>query len=81
MLFLYLTIPLHFRSIVEDAAIVKGIIVSNDQFRDLVHEKPSYREAIDERVLNFNFRKDIFHPTPDPLGRRGPTLDKFLEFP
>lgn len=68
------------RSIVDDAATVKGIIVSNDQFRDLVHESEDFRKTIDERVLPFNFRKDVFHPCPDPLGRRGPTLDRFLEF-
>ena len=66
--------------IVEDAANCAGIIVSNDQYRDLVHENEEIRKAIEERTLNFNFRGDVFMPTPDPLGRNGPRLDEFLEF-
>ena len=54
--------------------------MSNDQFRDLMHEGKEFREVIDTRVLNFNFRKDTFHPCLDPLGREGPTLEKFLQF-
>jgi len=68
------------RSIIDDAATCGGIVVSNDQFRDLMHEGKEFREVIDTRVLNFNFRKDTFHPCPDPLGRKGPTLEKFLQF-
>ena len=55
-------------------------IISNDQFRDLVHENEDFRMAIEERSLNFNFRGDVFMPTPDPLGRNGPRLEEFLEF-
>ena len=70
-----------FRKIVEYAAASGGIIVSNDKFRDLVHEEGGkYREAIEKRRLTFNFVNDLFMPTRDNNGRKGPLLDKFLEF-
>lgn len=67
------------RSIVQDAATCQGIILSNDNYRDLVNESREMRRAIEERLLQFNFRNDRFFPTPDPLGR-GSTLENFLEF-
>ena len=54
--------------------------MSNDNYRDLVNEGFEIRKAIEERLLNFNFRRDIFHVAPDPLGKYGPKLDKFLQF-
>ena len=45
-----------------------------------MHESEEMREAIEERLLNFNFRKDTFHVPQDPLGRDGPNLDNFLQF-
>ncbi len=54
-------------------------MVSNDNFRDLVHESPEMRDAIEQRLLMFTFMPgDILMFPQDPLGRNGPTLDKFL---
>ena len=46
----------------------------------LVNEGVEMRKAIEERLLNFNFRRDTLHVPSDPLGRHGPKLDKFLKF-
>ena len=77
---------IHGRRIVcyDDRFIVKlatkegGVIVSNDQFRDLASEKPEWREVIETRLLQFTFANDYFMPPDDPLGRNGPSLDQFL---
>ena len=65
---------------VQDAAFCGGIILSNDNYRDIVNESREMKTAIEERLLNFNFRKDTLHVPQDPVGRNGPKLDKFLEF-
>ena len=64
----------------QDAAFCGGIILSNDNYRDIVNESREMKTAIEERLLNFNFRKDTLHVPQDPVGRNGPKLDKFLEF-
>ncbi|XP_074150481.1 protein KHNYN isoform X2 [Sminthopsis crassicaudata] len=58
-----------------------GIIVSNDQFRDLSGESVKWAEIIRERLLPFTFVGNIFMVPDDPLGREGPTLDDFLKKP
>ena len=66
------------RNMIEFAATKKGIVVSNDQFRDLLdyyaEEKPEnyrlHREQIKERTLGFCFMLDDFKPAPDPLGKQ-----------
>lgn len=55
-----------------------GIVVSNDQFRDLCLENPSYRTIVERRLLQFMFVNNHFMPPDDPLGRYGPHLDQFL---
>ncbi|CAI9737255.1 Hypothetical predicted protein [Octopus vulgaris] len=55
-----------------------GIVVSNDQYRDLIEEKPSWREIIEKRLLMYTFVQDNFMLPADPLGRDGPTLEEFL---
>lgn len=66
------------RFIVRLAADQDGIIVSNDNYRDLVNENPRWKEVIEQRLLMFSFVKDTFMVPDDPLGRHGPTLDNFL---
>ncbi|XP_065063083.1 endoribonuclease rege-1-like [Rhopilema esculentum] len=66
------------RYIVKLAAENDGVIVSNDNFRDLTKESPEWKKVIDERLLMYTFVKDVFMPPDDPLGRHGPSLDKFL---
>ncbi|XP_023666020.1 probable ribonuclease ZC3H12D [Paramormyrops kingsleyae] len=55
-----------------------GVIVSNDNYRDLQTEKPQWKKFIEERLLMYTFANNMFMPPDDPLGRNGPTLDNFL---
>ncbi|CAB3990243.1 ribonuclease ZC3H12C [Paramuricea clavata] len=58
-----------------------GVVVSNDNFRDLYLEnKPEWRKIIEERVLMFSFVDDMFMPPDDPHGRNGPHIDELLSF-
>lgn len=66
------------RFVLELAEAEDGIIVSNDQYRDLMTEKAGWRKLIEERLLMYSFVKDRFMPPNDPLGREGPCLDDFL---
>ncbi|XP_008574208.1 PREDICTED: probable ribonuclease ZC3H12D [Galeopterus variegatus] len=66
------------RYIVKVAYEQDGIIVSNDNYRDLQSENPEWRWFIEQRLLMFSFVTDRFMPPDDPLGRRGPTLSNFL---
>ncbi|KAL0623517.1 putative ribonuclease ZC3H12D [Plecturocebus cupreus] len=62
-----------------DRYIVKdGVIVSNDNYRDLQSENPEWKWFIEQRLLMFSFVNDRFMPPDDPLGRHGPTLSNFL---
>ncbi|XP_036401473.1 probable ribonuclease ZC3H12C [Megalops cyprinoides] len=66
------------RFIVKLAYDSDGIIVSNDNYRDLANEKPEWKKFIDERLLMYSFVNDKFMPPDDPLGRYGPSLENFL---
>ncbi|XP_028997537.1 ribonuclease ZC3H12A-like [Betta splendens] len=66
------------RFIVKLAYESDGIIVSNDNYRDLANEKPEWKKFVDERLLMYSFVNDKFMPPDDPLGRHGPSLDNFL---
>uniref|UniRef100_A0A8C4QZF7 C3H1-type domain-containing protein n=1 Tax=Eptatretus burgeri TaxID=7764 RepID=A0A8C4QZF7_EPTBU len=66
------------RFIVKLAYESDGIIVSNDNYRDLQGEKPEWKKFIEERLLMYSFVNDRFMPPDDPLGRNGPSLDNFL---
>ncbi|XP_072944599.1 probable ribonuclease ZC3H12C isoform X2 [Epargyreus clarus] len=69
------------RYILRLAAETDGIVVSNDNYRDLAAESPDFRKVVQERLLMFSFVNDRFMPPDDPLGRSGPTLDAFLRAP
>ncbi|XP_051853881.1 probable ribonuclease ZC3H12D [Antechinus flavipes] len=66
------------RYIVKVAYEKDGIIVSNDNYRDLQSENPEWKWFIEQRLLMFSFVSDKFMPPDDPLGRHGPTLSNFL---
>uniref|UniRef100_A0A182K1H4 C3H1-type domain-containing protein n=1 Tax=Anopheles christyi TaxID=43041 RepID=A0A182K1H4_9DIPT len=66
------------RYILKLAADNDGIVVSNDNYRDLVQESSEFKKVVEERVLMYSFVNDRFMPPDDPLGRSGPTLDNFL---
>eukprot|EP00095_Tigriopus_kingsejongensis_P002353 maker-scaffold1523_size37540-snap-gene-0.19 protein:Tk02353 transcript:maker-scaffold1523_size37540-snap-gene-0.19-mRNA-1 annotation:"ribonuclease zc3h12b" len=69
------------RFIVQRATLNGGIVVSNDNYRDLMYEDPKMRDTIDRRLLMFRFvdLNTLMFPT-DPLGSKGPSLDAFLKF-
>ncbi|MCI4395727.1 hypothetical protein PGIGA_G00195300 [Pangasianodon gigas] len=66
------------RYIVKLAYNSDGIIVSNDNYRDLQLENPKWKKFIEERLLMYTFANDIFMPPDDPLGRNGPMIENFL---
>lgn len=66
------------RYIIKLAVSSDGIIVSNDNYRDLQQENPKWKKFIEERLLMYTFANDIFMPPDDPLGRNGPTIENFL---
>ncbi|XP_058799775.1 probable ribonuclease ZC3H12C isoform X4 [Phymastichus coffea] len=66
------------RYILRLAAELDGIVVSNDNYRDLAQESPEFRKVVEERILMYSFVNDRFMPPDDPLGRSGPILDHFL---
>jgi ribonuclease ZC3H12 len=55
-----------------------GVIISNDQFRDLVNENDAYNRIISSRVVGYAWCKDVFLLPVDPYGRNGPTLGEIL---
>ncbi|KAK5893295.1 hypothetical protein CgunFtcFv8_006182 [Champsocephalus gunnari] len=55
-----------------------GVIVTNDNLRDLSDESLVWREIIKKRLLQYTFVGDHFMVPDDPLGRGGPHLDIFL---
>ncbi|XP_069044762.1 NEDD4-binding protein 1 [Lepisosteus oculatus] len=57
-----------------------GVVVTNDNLRDLVDESPAFRNIIKKRLLQYTFAGDHFMVPDDPLGRGGPHLDVFLSF-
>ena len=67
------------RYIVKLALETDGVIVSNDNFRDLQEDVPDWKNFIERRLLMYAFaNEDIFMPPDDPLGRHGPSLEEFL---
>ncbi|XP_070786020.1 protein KHNYN [Enoplosus armatus] len=55
-----------------------GVIVTNDNLRDLSDESPVWRDIIKKRILQYTLVGDHFMVPDDPLGRGGPHLDDFL---
>ncbi|XP_034533129.1 protein KHNYN [Notolabrus celidotus] len=55
-----------------------GVIVTNDNLRDLSDETAAWRDIIKKRLLQYTFVGDLFMVPDDPLGRGGPHLDDFL---
>ncbi|WAR08488.1 ZC12C-like protein [Mya arenaria] len=66
------------RYILKLAVETDGIVVSNDNYRDLMSENEKFKKVVEERLLMYSFVNDRFMPPDDPLGRNGPTLDNFL---
>ncbi|XP_034245228.1 probable ribonuclease ZC3H12D [Thrips palmi] len=69
------------RYVLRLAADTGGVVVSNDNYRDLAQENAEFRRVVEQRILMFSFVNDRFMPPEDPLGRSGPSLDQFLRLP
>ncbi|XP_045507182.1 NEDD4-binding protein 1-like isoform X2 [Colias croceus] len=69
------------RYIVQCAAEFDGVIVSGDNYRDLLVENPRWRFVIENRLLQFTWVGNMIMFPKDPLGRNGPTLEQFLRHP
>ncbi|XP_017061857.1 uncharacterized protein LOC108101849 [Drosophila ficusphila] len=66
------------RFILQLAYECNAAIVSNDNYRDLIHESPAFKKIIENRVLGYTWCDNIFILPKDPYGRWGPTLDEIL---
>ena len=66
--------------ILDYAAQHGAIVVTRDQYRDLINQKPEWREVIEKRILMQTFVGDDLMFPHDPLGRGGPNLDTFLRY-
>lgn len=73
--------PYDDRFILDAALFYDGIIVSNDNYRDLMKEKPEYKKLVHNNLLQFSFIGDLFLVAVDPMGKNGPKLDEFLSKP
>ena len=66
--------------ILDYAAQHGGVVVTRDNYRDLIDKKKEWREVIEKRILMHTFIGDDLMWPHDPLGRDGPNLDQFLRF-
>ncbi|XP_037954093.1 endoribonuclease rege-1 isoform X2 [Teleopsis dalmanni] len=66
------------RFILQLAAEQDAVIISNDNYRDLIDENIAFKKLIENRVLGYTWCDDIFMLPKDPYGRFGPTLDSIL---
>ncbi|XP_059211585.1 protein KHNYN [Centropristis striata] len=66
------------RFMLQHAQKTDGVIVTNDNLRDLSDETLAWRDIIKTRLLQYTFVGDHFMVPDDPLGRGGPHLDDFL---
>ena len=56
-----------------------GVVISNDKYGDLIAEQNGkYHDVIMNRVIMFMFVDDKIMLPYDPMGHRGPTLEKLL---
>lgn len=72
-------VPYDDRFMLQLAEKTDGVIVTNDQFRDLAKESKKWIRIIKESLLQYIFVGNIFMVPDDPLGRGGPTLVEFLK--
>ena len=62
------------------AAMKEAVVVTRDNYRDHVNQKPEWDAVIRDRILMPTFVGDDIQWPEDPLGRNGPRLDEFLRF-
>jgi len=66
------------RFLVEYAARHGGVVLTNDNYKDLADE-PTFSDTIENRLLPFMWVEDTLMIPNDPLGRNGPKLEQFLK--
>lgn len=66
------------RLIMQVAEKNKGVIISNDNFADLLGQNIQWDTIIGTRVVGFTWFKDQFFLPLDPYGRDGPKIDDIL---
>lgn len=75
---LNLYIVLNFRFILQIAYERNAAVVSNDNYRDLIHENPAFKKIIENRVIGYSWCDNILILPKDPYGRFGPQLSEIL---
>merc|ERR1712228_931509 len=60
--------------VLDYAALHGGVVVTRDNYRDLINERKEWREVVEKRILMQTFVGDDVIFPHDPLGRTGPTL-------
>ncbi|KAJ8708648.1 hypothetical protein PYW08_010030 [Mythimna loreyi] len=74
-------VPYDDRYILQCAAEFDGVVVSGDNYRDLINENKRWRYIIENRVLPFTWVNNMIMFPKDPFGRGGPTLEMLLRHP
>jgi len=68
------------KMIIDYADKKKGIILSNDRYRDVLMTNPEFEDQIKNRTLQFTWVSDTLMIAEDPFGRYGPSLHQLLRF-
>ena len=63
--------------ILNSAKVSKGIVVSNDEFKEFVNNK-ELAEFINYRVVMYMMFKNQFVPAGEPQGKGGPSLVELM---
>lgn len=72
------TFCLYSRFILQIAYERNAAVVSNDNYRDLIHENPAFKKIIESRVIGYSWCDNILILPKDPYGRFGPPLSEIL---
>lgn len=67
-----------FRIFLRFAKECDGVVVSNDNFRDIIPVEPDLKSVIKNNLLMYTFVDDVLIFPNDPLGSSGPSLKNFL---
>lgn len=66
------------RFILQLASELDAAVVSNDNYRDLIHENSALKKIIENRVIGYTWCNDVFILPKDPYGKFGPSLASIL---
>jgi len=66
------------RFIVQSAGMLNAVIMSNNDYKDLLLEDVKLKHIIDNHILKFVWLHNTLMLPQDPLGINGPTLEQFL---